>query len=146
MAHKFDHASVVTMFAEPDMTAARAFWGQTLGMREVYYDPDGQEAVYQAGSGTAFGLYQHAGGSKADHTQAVFQVDDVEATMGELRGKGVTFEDYDLPGLKTENGVATMSDGSKGAWFRDPGGNIVGVFTMSHRIEAVLRGEAVGAR
>ena len=43
-----------------------------------------------------------------------------------LRGKGVTFEDYDLPGLKTVNGIADLGD-IRGAWFKDPEGNILSV-------------------
>jgi hypothetical protein len=44
--------------------------------------------------------------------------------MGDLRGRGLTFEDYDFPGLKTTNGVAQLGD-SHGAWFKDPDGNIL---------------------
>ena len=49
-------------------------------------------------------------------------VNDVKAAVQELRGKGVVFEDYDFPGLKTEDGVATMPDGSAAAWFLDTEG------------------------
>jgi len=56
-------------------------------------------------------------------------VRDVEATVAQLRGKGVTFEDYDLPGVKTVNGIADL-DGTKGAWFKDPEGNILSVVQL----------------
>jgi hypothetical protein len=55
-----------------------------------------------------------------------FMVADVEAAVAELRGKGVSFEEYGLPGLKTVNGIAELG-GSKGAWFKDPEGNILSV-------------------
>jgi hypothetical protein len=53
----------------------------------------------------------------------------VEATVAELRGKGVRFEDYDLPGLKTVNGIAELG-GIRGAWFKDPEGNILSVVQL----------------
>jgi catechol 2,3-dioxygenase-like lactoylglutathione lyase family enzyme len=56
-------------------------------------------------------------------------VRDVEATVAELRGKGVTFEEYDLPGLKTVDGIAELG-GVRGAWFKDPEGNILSVVEM----------------
>lgn len=56
-------------------------------------------------------------------------VRDVEATVADLRGRGVTFEDYDLPGLKTVDGIADLG-GIKGAWFKDPEGNILSVVQL----------------
>ena len=56
------------------------------------------------------------------HTAASFEVDDVQAVVSELRERGIVFEDYDMPGLKTVNGVAEL-DGEYAAWFRDPDGN-----------------------
>ena len=56
----------------------------------------------------------------------IFIVDDVEDTVKGLKDRGVVFEEYDFPGLKTENGIATMGN-VKGAWFRDPDGNILAV-------------------
>jgi hypothetical protein len=56
-------------------------------------------------------------------------VRDVEATVADLRGKGVTFEDYDLPGLRTVNGIAELGD-IRGAWFKDPEGNILSVVQL----------------
>ena len=52
-------------------------------------------------------------------------VDDLDATMKDLESRGVTFEEYDLPGIKTVKGVVTMPDGSRGAWFKDTEGNIL---------------------
>ena len=73
-------------------------------------------------------LYQRAG-TKADHTVAAFTVDNVEATMRELRSKGITFEEYDLPNLRTVNGLFSM-DGYRAAWFKDTEGNIVAISSM----------------
>jgi hypothetical protein len=59
-----------------------------------------------------------------------FQSTDLDRDMADLRERGVVFEEYDMPGLKTENGVATLPDGERGAWFRDSEGNILSIATM----------------
>lgn len=64
--------------------------------------------------------------SAGSATQAGFTVDDFDATVTELRGRGVTFEEYDMPGLKTVNGVAETG-GMKTAWFKDTEGNTIAV-------------------
>jgi hypothetical protein len=56
--------------------------------------------------------------------------DDLDGEMADLRSRGVVFEEYDFPGLKTENGVATMPDGERGAWFLDTEGNILSLNSM----------------
>jgi hypothetical protein len=74
--------------------------------------------------GTGFLLYETENAGSAKNTTMCWTVKDIDAEMSELRGRGVTFEDYDFPGLKTENGVATM-DNEKSAWFVDSEGNIL---------------------
>lgn len=123
----------IAMLAEGDLEAARRFWRETLGLEEIDYTPDMGEATYRAG-GTIFGIYQHQGGSKADHTQLAFQVDSVRAMKRSLEEEGITFEEYDMPGLKTVQGIANMGGGTEGAWFTDPGGNIIGLFTATHEM------------
>ena len=54
-------------------------------------------------------------------------VDDIRTTVKELRDRGIVFEEYDFPGLKTEDGVARLP-GARAAWFTDPDGNILNVF------------------
>jgi len=109
-----------------DMARAKKFYGETLGLKPGPEDPGG--VVFQAGAGTAVYLYQR-GPSQADHTLASFKVDDAEAEVKALAAKGVTFEDYDLPNLKTVNHIATMGN-MKGAWFKDPDGNILSLSEM----------------
>ena len=71
-------------------------------------------------------MYQSPGAGTSKANQAVWSVDDLDAEMTELRSKGVVFEDYDLPGLKTVNGVST-GGGMKSAWFKDSEGNILAI-------------------
>jgi hypothetical protein len=59
---------------------------------------------------------------------------DVAEAKKALESKGVRFEDYDMPGLKTQNGIADMGEEGQAAWFTDPGGNIIGLVTESSRI------------
>lgn len=140
------NSPVVALLAENDMEQAREFWRDVVGLPEVYFNKEYQEAAYEAG-GTIFAIYAHQGGSSADHTQIAFQVQNVGETVNGLRELGVHFEEYSMPQLKTVNGIADMGDGGQGAWFKDPGGNIVGLFTASERLtRAVQRsGQMAGA-
>ncbi len=64
----------------------------------------------------------------------MFETDDLDRDMRELRSKGVTFEDYDMGDLKTRNGVAT-SQGGKAAWFKDSEGNIISIVQRTDRMQ-----------
>lgn len=133
-------SSVVPMLAENDLEQARRFWRDTIGAEEVWADENGEEVAFRTGT-SVFAIYKHSGGSKADHTQLAFQVEDVRSAKQMLEQQGVRFEEYDLPGVKTVNGIADMGEDTQGAWFLDPGGNIVGIFTESQRML-----DAMGAR
>ena len=78
------------------------------------------------GMGRAISLlvYERPSAGTAEHTLAHFIVADLDATVQELRGRGVTFEEYDLPEIRTVDGIATFDD-FRAAWFRDPDGNII---------------------
>ena len=111
-----------------DMARARAYYADTLGF---HVDRESEGGIlFTAGQGTAFFVYpsQFAGTNKA--TAMSFNVSDFDATVEDLRGKGVTFLEYDFPGLKTENGIAQTTEGP-GAWWEDPDGNILAVAAMA---------------
>jgi hypothetical protein len=86
--------------------------------------------AFAAGGGTEVFVYKSAGAGTSQATYASFEIEDVEAEVEELRGKGVQFEEYDMPGLKTVNGIATMAN-EKAAWFKDSEGNILAVGTTN---------------
>ncbi|BCW44559.1 VOC family protein [Arthrobacter sp. StoSoilB5] len=109
-----------------DIARARAFYSEKLGLEPENPDAD-DNLQYRCGDGTGFFIYQTPNAGTAKNTQMGWMVSDVAATMAELREKGVEFEDYDFPGLKTENGIATMPDGSAAAWFLDTEGNILSI-------------------
>jgi predicted enzyme related to lactoylglutathione lyase len=107
-----------------DLDRARKFYEEKVGLKVVRVDPDPAPGVlFQAGKGTQLGIYKRAA-TKADHTVAGFTVKDVETEVKELKAKGVVFEEYDLPGLKTVNGIVSMGP-VKAAWFKDTEGNIL---------------------
>jgi catechol 2,3-dioxygenase-like lactoylglutathione lyase family enzyme len=118
-----DSAHAEAVIPVSDEQRGRDFYGGTLGFEVLVYE-EGMGIWYQAGGGSRFFVYQSVGAGQSRATLASFVVDDLDGAMEELRGKGVAFEDYDLPGLKTENGVATLGP-VRGAWFKDPDGNIL---------------------
>ncbi len=107
-----------------DLKKQAGFYTEVLGLRATPTPEDGMVAL-EAGKGSQIVLYQGER-SKADHTLLFFDVPKMEDAIRELEGKGVKFEDYDRPGLKTVNHVAE-SKGSLAAWFKDTEGNYLGL-------------------
>jgi predicted enzyme related to lactoylglutathione lyase len=105
-----------------DVGRARKFYEEKIGLKPKEEIAGG--VAYEFARGTGCFLYPtpNAGTSKA--SQAFWQVDDVEREVAELRSRGVRFEEYDSPGMKTVNGIAT-GGGAKAAWFKDTEGNIL---------------------
>jgi len=110
-----------------DLSRARAFYHGTLGL-EVEDMPGGQFLVHAGGDSSV--LVYETSHTTAHNTAAVFLVEDLSTTMSDLRSHGVRFEDYDMPGLKTIDGVAETPAGST-AWFTDSEGNIIAVAHMN---------------
>jgi catechol 2,3-dioxygenase-like lactoylglutathione lyase family enzyme len=114
------HATI----AVTDIDRAKKFYGEILGFKTLDERSDG--VTYEAGGGTWILVYpsQFAGTNKA--TYMTIEVQDLDATVKELRDRGIVFEEYDFPGLKTVDGIAEIQ-GERGAWFKDPDGNILAV-------------------
>jgi catechol 2,3-dioxygenase-like lactoylglutathione lyase family enzyme len=120
------NALVCATLPATDLERAKRFYGETLGLPEAEFGVEGG-VFYTAGGGTMVRVYERPP-STAEHTVAVFLVEDLEAEMSELRSRGVTFEEYDMPGLKTQNGIhADEQSGFRGSWVKDPDGNILGL-------------------
>jgi catechol 2,3-dioxygenase-like lactoylglutathione lyase family enzyme len=122
---------VNAVVAVSDMAKAKEFYEGKLGLSGGADQSDGGHS-YDCADGTRLHVYpspDNAGKSGA--TLVAFDVDDVEGTVDELTGKGVTFEQYDQDPIKTdEKGIATM-DGEKAAWLKDPDGNIIAFGTFN---------------
>lgn len=107
-----------------NVARAREFYERTLG-----FTPEREVAggvMYEFGGGTACFLYPTPNAGTSQASQAFWQVADVEREVAELKARGVQFEEYDMPGLKTRNGIAS-ADGAKTAWFKDTEGNILAI-------------------
>lgn len=124
-----------------DLAAARAFYGQKLGLSEVRFPGMPEEAaeavaaeaaMYACGGGTFLVVFARPTPTKADHTAASWMVADFDAVADDLLSRGVTFEIYpEMPGTTFDDrGVATAEAGYKGAWFKDPEGNILAITEM----------------
>jgi catechol 2,3-dioxygenase-like lactoylglutathione lyase family enzyme len=127
-----DRGNVAARLPARDLARARAFYSEKLGLEPVEERPGGLR--YQCGSGS-FALFQSAGAASGTHTQMGWEVEDLEATVAALRARGVVFEEYDLPGLRTVSGIAEVEGnypsrggvGERAAWFRDSEGNLLGI-------------------
>jgi catechol 2,3-dioxygenase-like lactoylglutathione lyase family enzyme len=122
---------VATRLPATDLERARRFYSEKLELRPVEERPGG--LLYRCGSGH-FALFESVGATSGTHTQMGWEVADIEAAVATLRARGVVFEEYDLPGLKTVNGIAEIDGnypskgvGERGAWFRDSEGNLLGL-------------------
>jgi catechol 2,3-dioxygenase-like lactoylglutathione lyase family enzyme len=123
---------VATRLPAPDLERARAFYAEKLGLDPVEERPGGLR--YECGSGR-FSLFESTGAASGDHTQMAWEVDDIEAVVAQLRSRGVMFEEVDVPGLRTVDGIAEVEGnypsaggvGERAAWFRDSEGNLLGI-------------------
>ena len=116
-----DNAPVTTMLPVKDLQRARDFYEGKLGLKPLGLRPDGK-FQYASGGGGILALFPKEGGTKADHTAVSFQVKNIEQSIRDLEARGVVFEDYDFPGLKTVNHVCVLG-AEKAAWFKDTEGN-----------------------
>jgi catechol 2,3-dioxygenase-like lactoylglutathione lyase family enzyme len=123
---------VATRLPAQDLDRARRFYAEKLGLEPDEERPGGLR--YQCREGW-FALFESSGRPSGEHTQIAFEVDDLAQTVRELRARGVAFEQYDSPGLRTWDSIASVdgnypstgASGERAAWFRDSEGNLVGV-------------------
>lgn len=109
-----------------DIDRARAWYSEKLGLEPVDKGEDGG-LFYEWGE-SRFLVYPSAFAGTNQATAAGIVVDDFDTAVGQLRSSGITFEEYDLgDDFRTEDGIVTAPDGSKGVWFKDSEGNIIGV-------------------
>jgi catechol 2,3-dioxygenase-like lactoylglutathione lyase family enzyme len=121
----FANHDAITNLAVKDLNTARKFYEQTLGLSPI--DQMEETVTYRSGS-SSIQIYksQFAGTNKA--TAVSWRVDDMDQVVKQLKGKGVKFEHYQLPGLELKGDVH-IGEGMKIAWFKDPDGNILAVYS-----------------
>jgi predicted enzyme related to lactoylglutathione lyase len=118
----FENTKAFSGFAVDDIAAAKAFYGQTLGLKtsEEY----GLLTLHLAGGRDTL-VYPKADHTPATYTILNFQVDDIDAAVDELTRAGVRFERYE--GMGQDDKGINRAGGPYIAWFKDPAGNILSV-------------------
>ena len=113
---------IVPYIPVADVERARRFYEEKIGLtpKEVYAGG----VIYECGGGSWVFMYPSAGAGTSKASTAFWAVEDVEKEVAELKSRGVVFEEYDMPGIKTKNGIAS-GGGMKTAWFKDTEGNIM---------------------
>ena len=119
----FADRRVTVMLPAKDLERARRWYEEKLGLKPDKTDDFGSS--YTLKGGTPMFLYQTQFAGTAQHTLLSFDSTDLASDMKALRSKGVKFEDYDLPDLKTKDGVAEFGP-VKNSWAKDSEGNILG--------------------
>jgi len=114
-------AAVTTMLPVKDLNRAREFYEKKLGLKPLGSRQDGK-FLFAGGDGGTLALFPKPEGTKAEHTAVSFLVKDIAREIKELEARGVVFEDFDFPGLKTDNPVCVLGS-EKAAWFKDTEGN-----------------------
>jgi len=111
----------------PDLETSKDFYAKKVGLKIVDESPNA--VTFMCGGASHLAVSKSTVGTKDDQTQAAFRVKDVRAEITELRRRGVKIEDYDMPGLKTVDGIADIGFAWM-AWFIDPGKNCVGIMQI----------------
>jgi len=115
------NAPVTTLLPVKDLNRAREFYEKKLGLKPLGLRQDGK-FQFAGGSGGVIALFPKPEGTKAEHTVVSFQVKNIGKEIQELKQRGVVFENYDFPGLKTVDHVCVLG-AEKAAWFKDTEGN-----------------------
>jgi catechol 2,3-dioxygenase-like lactoylglutathione lyase family enzyme len=118
-------ARAETALPAQDLDRAKAFYRDQLGLQPV--DDDAGNVRFRVGDGTQFNVFRTMGAPSGTHTQMAFIVEDIAGEVKDLKSRGVRFEEYDYPELKTKNSIADGPDGSQAAWFKDSEGNLLNI-------------------
>jgi catechol-2,3-dioxygenase len=123
----WDAANAEATLPAQDVERAKAFYAEQLGLSPTSEDKVGVHFVV---GGTRFRLFRSGGSASGTHTQLALMVADVAGQVSALRSRGLRFEDYDYPNLKTVDGVADLGY-AKAAWFKDSEGNLLGIAQLT---------------
>jgi predicted enzyme related to lactoylglutathione lyase len=118
------NAAIVPYIPASDIARARKFYEEKVGLTPKQEYAGG--VIYECGNGSWVFMYPSPGAGTSKASTAFWAVEDVAAEVAALKSRGVVFEEYDMPGLRTVNGIATAG-GAKTAWFKDTEGNILAV-------------------
>ena len=119
-----NNSTVEANIPAADLARAREFYADKLGLKPVH-EFGGMQLSYETEGGTRFTVYETPYAGQAGHTIAQWHGDDIESQVRDLKGKGVVFEVYDMPGVQWDGEIASMPGMGRAAWFRDSEGNIM---------------------
>jgi len=119
-----ENSKAFSGFAAPDIAKVKEFYGETLGLKVT--EEHGLLTLHLAGGNNVL-IYPKPDHVPATFTVLNFPVDDVDLAVGELSKRGVRFEKYNGPELKTDEKGIMRGNGPTIAWFKDPAGNILSV-------------------
>ena len=117
-------ARIIPYIPVSDVARARKFYEDKLGLTPKEEYAGG--VIYECGGGSWVFMYPSSGAGTSRASTAFWAVDDVAVEVRELKARGVVFEEYDFPGVKMENNIASAG-GAKTAWFKDSEGNILAI-------------------
>lgn len=119
---------VIAMVPTVDLDRARKFYVDILGLTVIEEQAD-EMLRFSFAEGTELTVFRTREAAGSGHTEAGWEVDDIDAVVAKLRGAGVGFDEWDLgDGMRTENGIIDLPGVGRGAFFRDPDGNVLSLF------------------
>lgn len=133
----FENLMATAVLPAKDIDRARRWWHDVLGRDPVHVEESAGNLFYDVG-GTAVLVYRTDFAGTAQNTSLSLASEDLDGDMTALRAAGVTFHEYDFPGLKTVDGVADLG-GVRGAWFSDSEENIIAIEEATPEMRDVIR-------
>jgi len=118
----FENTKAFSGFAVDDVTAAKTFYGDTLGLNVS--EENGMLRLHIAGGGDIL-VYPKPDHTPAAYTILNFPVDDIDQAVDALIARGVLFERFD--GFDADDKGIVRGNGPDIAWFKDPAGNVLSV-------------------
>lgn len=115
-------SQIIPYIPVSDVARARRFYEDKVGLKAKEEYAGG--VIYECGNGSVAFMYPSAGAGTSRASTAFWAVDDVAAEVAQLKSRGVVFEEYDMPQMKTVNSICS-GGGAKTAWFKDSEGNIM---------------------
>jgi catechol-2,3-dioxygenase len=110
-----------------DLEAVKDFYTNRVGLEILDETPNG--VIFKCGGGSRLVLSKSTVGTADEQTQASWRVGDLAAEIAQLRRRGVEIQEYDMPGLKTVDGIADIGFALIG-WFIDPAKNCLGIMQL----------------
>ncbi len=118
---------ISAVLCSTDLARSQEFYEQKIGL-SLSPETIPNHLLFESSDGSTVLVYGRPGPNKADHTQVRFWSKDIDRDVSDLAARGVDFEDYDFPKLKTVDHIATTAGVGRSAWFKDPDGNTIALF------------------